>query len=289
MRRREPFLVEGTPLHLIAEYGLVLFGCLLVALSFNLFLAPNQVVSGGVTGISVLVQHATGINPAYTQWALNIPLFVLGAWLVGKQFGVKTAVGTFVVPLFVLLTSDVPSLTNNAMLAAIYGGIGIGLGVGIVLRGRGSTGGMDLAAQLIHRYTGIAFSAAMAMLDTVIILTAGAVFTPEKALYALIGLFATSKTIDVVQVGFGSSKVAYIISAKWEEMAEAVLHVLDRGLTKLKGAGGYTDNDHTVLMVVVNVREVAKLKVLVRTIDPEAFVLISSASEVLGEGFKRNG
>lgn len=289
MRRREPLIAEGTPLHLTMEYGMLLLGSLVVALSFNMLLSPNQVASGGVAGISVIVQHLAGITPAYTQWALNIPLFVAGLRLLGKQFGLKTAVGSFVLPLFVLLTADAPRLTDNVLLASIYGGMGLGLGVGIVFRGRASTGGMDLAAQMLHRYSGISLGVAMALLDGTIILVAGIVFSPEKALYALIGLFVTSKTIEAVQVGFGQSKVAYIISSRWEEIAASILQVLDRGLTRLHGSGGYTGDERTVLMVVVNVREVAKLKVLVRTVDPAAFVLIGSASEVLGEGFKRGG
>jgi uncharacterized membrane-anchored protein YitT (DUF2179 family) len=271
------------------EYGLLLLGSLLIAVSFNVFLSPNQVASGGVAGISIIVDDVLGIEPALTQWALNILLFIAGMRLLGKQFGLKTAVGTAVLPLFVLLTKGLPTLTHNMLLASIYGGILIGIGLGIVFRGRGSTGGLDLAAQIVHKYTGLSLGLSIAMLDGLVILTAGFVFSAEKALYALIGLYVTSKTINVVQLGFSYSKVAFIISREIESIQEAILHELDRGLTKLKGAGGYSGEDRTVLMVVVSQTEVIKLKELVKAHDPKAFVILSDTNEVLGEGFKLHG
>ncbi|MFC6231968.1 YitT family protein [Paenibacillus allorhizosphaerae] len=271
------------------EYLLLMSGSLIIALSFNLFLSPNQVASGGVTGISIIVNALTGIEPALTQWALNIPLFIVGAWLLGGQFGVKTAIGSLILPLMILLTRGVPALTDNILLASIYGGMLVGLGLGLVFRGRGSTGGLDLAAQIIHRYTGIALGLCVAMLDGAVIVTAGFVLSPEKALYALIGLFVTSKTINVVQIGFSFSKVAFIISREPEPIREAILFELDRGLTKLQAIGGYTGEERTVLMVVVGQTEVSRLKELVRRIDPKAFVILSDTNEVLGEGFNKSG
>lgn len=268
------------------EYVLLIIGSLIVAFSFNVFLLPNQVASGGVSGISIIVQSVTGIAPAITQWVLNIPLFIAGWLLLGRNFGIKTAIGTVILPFFVYLTQNIPPLTDNMLLAAIYGGMGVGLGIGIVFRGKGSTGGLDLAAQIVHKYTGISLGLCIAMLDGLVILTAGIVLSPEKALYALIGLFATSKTIDVVQMGLSYSKVAYIVSEKTEEITEGVLHELDRGLTKLNAAGGFTGNEKTVLMVVVSQTEVYKLKALVKEIDPGAFVILTDANEVLGKGFK---
>lgn len=271
------------------EYVLLILGSLVVALSFNMFLGPNQVASGGVTGISVIIEKLFGIEPAFTQWALNIPLFLLGTLLLGRQFGAKTLVGSIVLPLLVLLTKDLPSMTDNVLLASIYGGIGIGAGLGLVFRGRASTGGMDLAAQMLHRYTGISLGLCVALLDGLIILTAGVFLSPEKAMYALIGLFVTTKTINIVQLGLSYSKVAFIISEAEEEIREAILYELDRGLTKLQATGGYTGESKRVLMVVVSQTEVSRLKELVRRIDPGAFVILSDTNEVLGEGFKLTG
>ncbi|OPA75815.1 hypothetical protein BVG16_20105 [Paenibacillus selenitireducens] len=270
----------------VMEYTLVILGSFSIAVSFNLFLLAHQIASGGVSGISILVEHFTGIEPAYTQWAINIPLFILGIVLVGKDFGYKVLCGIFFLPLFILLTKSWPSPTDNPLLASIYGGLGIGLGLGLVYRGRGSTGGLDLVAQLINRFTGISYHLAVPMLDGIVILCAGIFLSPEKALYALIGLFVTSKTIDVIQVGFGFSKVAFIISNEADRLEEAILHDLDRGLTELQGKGGFTKEERKVLMVVVSQTEVSKLKVLVRSVDPSAFVIISDTKEVLGEGFK---
>ncbi|MBD2868424.1 YitT family protein [Paenibacillus arenilitoris] len=264
----------------------LIVGSVIVAISFNMFMVPNGIASGGVSGVSILVQRMFGVTPAITQWAINIPLFLAGLWLLGKRFALKTALGSIVLPLFVLLTDGWPSPTENPLLAAIYGGIGIGLGLGLVFRGGASTGGLDLAAQILHRYTGLPLSLAIVCFDGCVIAAAGIVISPEIALYALIGLFVTSKTIDFVQTGLQLSKVAFIISDQADAVAGAILNDLDRGLTKLDGHGGYTGAGRTVLMVVVGQNEVPKLKQLVRAIDPGAFVIISNTAEVLGQGFK---
>lgn len=289
MRRTQPNIRFGSPLHHAMEYGMLLAGCLTIALGFNFFLNPNQIASGGVAGISTIIQQLFGIEPAVMQWVLNIPLFILGMLLLGGQFGLKTAVASVTLPLFVLLTRDVGPLTTNALLATIYGGIAIGAGLGIVFRGRGSTGGLDSAAQLIHRWSGLGYGKAVAILDGAVILSAGIVFSPEKALYALIGLFVTTKTIDVVQLGFRYSKVAFIMTKEMEAIRDAILFELDRGLTLLDGRGGYTGEDRPTLMVVVSQTEVSRLKHIVKSADPNAFVILADANEVLGEGFKLHG
>ncbi|NOU95099.1 DUF2179 domain-containing protein [Paenibacillus sp. LMG 31456] len=269
-----------------SEYLLLLLGSLIIAISFNMFLNPNEIASGGITGISIIIRQVLGIEPAITQWALNIPLFLLGLRVLGGKFGAKAAVGSVFLPLLVLLTRGLPPLTDNLLLASIYGGILIGTGLGFVFRGKGSTGGLDLAAQLVHKFTGMSLGLAVAMLDGMVILTAGIVLSPEKALYALIGLFVTSKTINVVQIGFNYSKVAFIISEQTEAIRLVVLNELDRGLTMLQAKGGYTGEARMVLMVVVKQTEVSRLKELVKATDPGAFVILSDTNEVLGEGFK---
>ncbi|SFL89912.1 Uncharacterized membrane-anchored protein YitT, contains DUF161 and DUF2179 domains [Paenibacillus sp. 1_12] len=273
---------------IVVEYGLLLLGSMVIAAGFNMFLSPNQVASGGVSGISIIVQSVFGFEPAVTQWVLNVPLVILGTFLLGRHHGVKTVIGAFLLPLIILLTRHLPALTDNLLLASIYGGIMLGIGVGLVFRGKGSTGGLDLAAQIVHKYTGLSLGLAMAMLDGLVILTAGIVLSPEKALYALIGLFVTSKTINIVQIGLSYSKVAFIISDKSEEIRQQILLEIDRGLTQLQATGGYTGQDRTVLMVVVGQTEVNRLKELVQKTDPTAFVILSDTHEVLGEGFKFN-
>lgn len=284
-RKRPDHIMANPKFETVTSILLLLIGSFIIAVSFNIFLVPLGIASGGVSGLSILVKRMTDIPPAYTQWALNVPLFLVGWWLLGKRFALKTALGSFVLPFFVLLTSHWSPPTTNALLAAIYGGIGVGVGLGLVFRGRGSTGGLDLAAQLLHRYTGIRLGLAVACFDGLVIAAAGILIAPENALYALIGLFATSKTIDFVQTGLALSKVAFIVSDRPDDITEVILSDLDRGLTMLDGRGGYTKQQRTILMVVVGRGEVSKLKQLVRSADPHAFVIISDTAEVLGEGF----
>jgi uncharacterized membrane-anchored protein YitT (DUF2179 family) len=268
------------------SYLLLVIGSLITAVSFNMFLLPNGIASGGVTGISVIVDQYWAIPPAYTQWALNIPLFAAGLLAFGRGYGVKTAIGSILLPLFVLLSSHVESPTHDPLLSAIYGGLGVGLGIGLVFRGRASTGGLSIAAQILHRYTGMRLGLAVAAFDGLVILSAGVLISLENALYALIGLFVTTKVIDVVQTGLQTSKAAFIISNEPEKVAAAILHELDRGLTRLHGEGGYTGQSRPVLLAVVGQNEVMKLKALVQDADPNAFVIISNTAEVLGEGFQ---
>lgn len=271
----------------IGSYALLLVGSFIVAISFNLFLLPNQIASGGVAGISVILHARLNIPPAYSQWALNIPLFAIGVLVLGRRFGVKTLLGSVMLPLFILLTSNWTTPTHDPLLASIYGGLGVGLGLGLVFRGRASTGGLDVAAQVLHRLTGIRLGLALAAFDGLVIVSAGLLIAFENAMYALIGLFVTSKTIDVVQAGLQTSKAAFIVSNEPDRVSEAILHDLDRGLTRLHGQGGYTGRERPVLLAVVGQNEVAKLKAIVKKADPHAFVMISNTAEVLGEGFQQ--
>jgi uncharacterized membrane-anchored protein YitT (DUF2179 family) len=269
------------------EYIYVLIGSAIVAIAFNLFLLPNQIASGGVSGISTILYSLFGFEPAIVQWTFNIPLFIAGVVLLGKNFGVKTLVGTIFLPLVVFFTNDYEPWTNDPLLGALFGGIGVGLGLGFVFRGKASTGGTDLAAQIINKYTGLTLGTCVAIIDGLIVLSAAIVFDIERGLYALIALYVTTKTIDLVQIGLGRSKMAMIITNQQAEVRECILNKIDRGVTKLSAYGGYTDNERPILMCVVDQTEFTKLKQLVKTIDPSAFVIVMDASEVLGEGFKR--
>ncbi|MDQ0157113.1 YitT family protein [Robertmurraya andreesenii] len=269
------------------EYFYILLGSAIIALVFNVFLLPNRVASGGVSGISTITAAVFGWEPAYVQWAFNIPLFIAGVLLLGRQFGIKTLVGTVFLPFVVFLTKELDPWTHDPLLASLFGGIGIGLGLGIVFRGKASTGGTDLAAQIINKYTGLSLGTCVAIIDGLIVLTAAIVFDIERGLYALIGLYVTSKTIDLVQIGLGRSKMVMIITNKQSEVREGILNKIDRGVTKLSAYGGYTDYERPILMCVVDQTEFTKLKQLVKSIDPTAFVVVMDAAEVLGEGFKR--
>jgi len=281
--RKEPHPILAS----VLEYIYIIIGAAIIAVGFNIFLLPNEVASGGVSGISTILKGLFDWNPGYVQYAFNIPLFIAGVIFLGKQFGARSLVGTLTLPFFVLLTADWEPATLNPLLGALFGGISVGIGLGIVFRGRASTGGTDLAAQIIAKYTGFTLGTSVMLIDGLIVLSAAIVFDVEKGLYALIGLFVTTKTIDIIQLGFSQSKMVYIITNKQEEIRDAIYEEVNRGVTKLPAVGGYTDQERPILLVVVYQTEFTKLKQVVRTIDPAAFVIVSDAYEVLGEGFKR--
>jgi len=278
---------------LVMDYIYVLIGSAVVAIAFNVFLLPNKIASGGVSGISTIVHWTFGIEPSFVQWALNIPLFICGIIFLGSQFGylqyaLKTLVGTLFLPFVVFLTSGWDAATTNPLLGAIFGVMGVGLGLGIVFRGSASTGGTDLAAQIISKYTGLTLGASVILIDGTIVLVSAMTLSLESALYALIGMFLTAKTIDVVQLGFSQSKMALIISEKHELLRPKILKEIDRGVTRWEGYGGFTDDRRPVLLCVVSQREITRLKQLVKDVDPYAFVIVANAAEVLGEGFKNH-
>ncbi|MDM5321600.1 YitT family protein [Bacillus altitudinis] len=268
------------------NYLFILIGSAIVAIGFNTLLLPNQIAAGGVSGISTIMQ-SFGFEAAYVQWGLNIPLFIAGFYLLGGTFGVKTLVGSIFLPLMVFVTRHIAPVTHEALLAAIFGGVVIGIGIGIVFLGNGSTGGTALAAKIINKYTGLTLGTCLAMMDGLIVLAAMTVFGIEEGLYAVIGVFISSKTIDVVQAGFSHSKMAMIITGHENEVRQAVFDQIDRGVTKISAVGGYTDHDRPILMCVVGQSQFTKLKQVVKAIDASAFVIVMDAKEVLGEGFKR--
>ncbi|MFV5963289.1 YitT family protein [Bacillus sp. AK25] len=270
----------------VKNYVLILIGSAIVAVGFNTLLLPNQIAAGGVSGISTIMQ-SFGFEAAYVQWGLNIPLFIAGFYLLGGTFGVKTLVGSVFLPLMVFLTRHIAPVTHEALLAAIFGGVVIGIGIGLVFLGNGSTGGTALAAKIINKYTGLTLGTCLAMMDGLIVLAAMTVFGIEEGLYAVIGVFISSKTIDVVQAGFSHSKMAMIITGHEAEVRQAVFDQIDRGVTKISAVGGYTDHDRPILMCVVGQSQFTKLKQVVKAIDASAFVIVMDAKEVLGEGFKR--
>ena len=271
----------------LLEYIYVIVGAFIVAVGFSVFLLPNQVASGGVSGISTILNGLFGWNAGIVQYAFNIPLFIAGILVLGKNFGLKSFVGTIALPFFVIFMSDWEPWTLNPLLGAIFGGIFVGLGIGIVFKGNASTGGTDLLAQIITKYTGVTLGTSVLLIDGIIAISAAIAFDLEKGLYAIIGLYVTTKTIDIVQLGFSQSKMVYIITEKQDAIRDAIFTEINRGVTKIPAFGGYTGNEKPVLMCVVYQTEFTKLKQIIKIVDPQAFVIVSDAYEVLGEGFKR--
>ncbi|SFJ64417.1 YitT family protein [Thermoflavimicrobium dichotomicum] len=269
------------------EYLEVLAGSAIIALSFNLFLLPNEIAAGGISGLSTILYGVFGWKPSYVQWAFNLPLFFLGMVLLGKDFSLKTLVGTSFLPFIVYLTEGIAPATHNPLLGALFGGIGIGLGLGIVFRGKGSTGGTAIVGQIIHKYTGLSLGICMVIIDGLIVVLSAFVFSLEQALYAVVGIYISGKVIDIVQIGMSHSKMALIITNKEEDIRQVILNEIDRGVTRLSGVGGYTNDQRPILMCVLDQSELTKLKQVVKEVDPSAFVIISNSIEVLGEGFAK--
>jgi uncharacterized membrane-anchored protein YitT (DUF2179 family) len=273
----------------LIDYLGIGLGCFLTAAGLVLFLVPNKIAAGGVSGLATVVFHVFGLPVGMTMLALNIPMFFLGVRELGVSFGLKSFYGTVMLALIIdLMESRTGTVTQDPLLASIYGGIVVGAGLALVFRFGGTTGGTTLAAQLLYKRfrERISIGQSLLIVDFGVILLAGVAFNIELALYATISIFVTAKAIDVIQEGLGYTKACFIISNNAAEIADAVMNQLDRGGTMLKGHGIYTGKDRNILMSVVTRTELSKLKELVYRIDPKAFVIITDAHEALGEGFK---
>ncbi len=271
----------------IVTYALILFGVFITALALDWFLVPNKIAAGGVSGLATVIYHIFGLPVGATMLVINIPLFLIALRVLGRTFGVRSLVGSVALSVLVDALSHVlEPLTLDPLLASIYGGALAGVGMGLTIRHGGSTGGTDLAALVVNRLFHTSVGMSLLAIDAAVILLAGLVFNPELGLYALLSLFLTTKAIDLIQEGQVFAKAAYIISNSPEEISQAVLKELDRGVTGLKGIGKYTGAEREVLFVIVSRPEISILKEIVSRIDPKAFIVISDAHEVLGEGFR---
>jgi len=273
------------------DYAQIVVGSLLVAAGTNLFFVPNKVVSGGVTGIAIILHYLAGTPVGAVVLAFNVPLLWLG-WRFGggMRFFVRTAVSVAVLSLAIDLTASwLEPPTHDRLLVICYGGLLDGLGMGLVFRGRGTTGGTDVLARLAHRHLGVGIGQTLLAINVAIFAAAGFVFGAEAVMVALALAFVSARVLDTVQAGFSAARAALIISGRAPEVRAAVLERLGRGVTILHGEGGYTGEDRPVLYVVVAAHEVGRLKRLVSEVDSRAFVAITPAQEVLGEGFAAHG
>ncbi|MGM8214736.1 YitT family protein [Bacillaceae bacterium W0354] len=263
----------------------IIVGSFIVALAYNGFLLPNYVAAGGVSGISTILEAMFGFEPAYVIWAINIPILMIGFFIVGRASALRSVAGSLILPFFVFITRHIEPFSDQLLLAAIFGGIGVGVGLGIVYLGDASTGGTSLIAQMIHKLTNISLGTSLVLIDGLIVIAAIFVFSLEAGLFALICLYMTSKSINIVQTGFNQTKTTLIITSKHIEVQEAIYQQVDRGVTRITAQGGFTEEERPVLMCVVNQMEMGKLKRTVKQVDKEAFVIVMDSSEVLGRGF----
>jgi uncharacterized membrane-anchored protein YitT (DUF2179 family) len=256
-----------------------------MAISLNGLLIPNKIAAGGVSGLATVLYYLFRLPVSITIVVVNIPLFIAGVVYLGKKFGVKSLVGTYLLPALIAFTEWTPVFTEDLLLATIFGGVLMGVGLGIIFRAGGSTGGTALAGQLLNKFFGFTVGQSILIIDFLVIAFAGMVFNAELAMYALISVYVTGKVIDLTQQGFRVSKMAYIISNNPQEISEAILYKLNRGATSLKGKGVYTGEKRDILFCVVSQMEIAKLKEIVYEVDKKAFVVVSDVTEALGEGF----
>ena len=273
--------------HFIKNYVIIVCGTLIMALALNIFLIPNQIVTGGASGIGTILYYVTGINTGIWMLAVNIPLFVIGIRALGRNAMVKTAVATILLSLFTDLTANIYFEEFDPFLSSVYGGVMMGCGIGLVFLTSAATGGSDLAAkQLEKRINSLSAGKLLLIIDAAIILSSVFVFKNyTAALYGFLSLYVTGVFIDVITGGVNFAKAVYIISEKHEDIKNAVMLGMNRGLTMLSGRGGYTAKERPIVFCVITKGEIVKLKSIVKAADPNAFVIITDAKEVLGEGF----
>lgn len=269
-------------------YGIITFGAFLAALGISLFLAPVNVVAGGLSGIGILVHSFTGFPVGVLMLILNVPLFYLGYKVLGSGFFIRSFYGACVFSVLIDVLSLFPLITQNYMLCALFGGSFSGLGMGIIFLFGATTGGTDIAAQLLHKILPV-FDVGKWLLiaDGIIILSAGVVAkNAEACLYGVIAATTNGVLIDMMIQGANFAKVVYIISPKAEEIAQDAMQTLDRGATGLYCKKMYSKQDGLVLMCVIKKHEITKLEKIVLTHDPTAFIIFTGARSVSGEGFK---
>lgn len=274
----------------IKDYSLVILGALIQALSMRLFLVPGELVSGGISGLAQIINSFTGWPIGLMVFIGNAPLFVLGwRYLGGRRFALRTAVAVGLFSLFTdLLVIFIPAqgMTQDNVLNALFGGVLLGVGLGLVYLGQGTSGGSDILGRILNSKLGISISQAYLITDTLVVLGGGLTYTWEKALYGLIVIYVSGLAAEAVSEGSGIHRETIIISSQPNQVAERLMSTLERGVTILPGTGAYTGTERPVLYCVITRAEVNQLKTLVKEVDPKAFIVIGSAHEVLGEGFK---
>ena len=263
-------------------------GSTLFALGFALFLVPNNINTGGVSGLAMILRKLLGFGSvgALTM-AINIPLFLLGGAKIGKQFFWGSLIGMVVSSVMIDVFGYIPVSPSETMIGALYGGVLCGAGLGMVFVAGASTGGSDIMVRLLKKkYRNVPIGRISIMFDATVVLLTGLVFQDiSKALYSGIVVFVCGQVIDAVVYRFDYSRVALIISKEHEAVVKAIDRKLERGATYLHGAGSYTKQDMEVVLTVVRKGQLAELKELVMDVDPNAFVIVQEAHQVLGDGF----
>lgn len=281
LRRRK------TAMDWIKKYLVLIIGSLIYSAGLEIFLVPNNIIDGGIVGISIMASYLTGIPFGVYMLVLNLPFLYLGYKQIGKTFAISTIISIIALSIFSEFLEPVPQITQDYFLAAIFGGIIAGAGVGLVIRQGGSLDGTEITAIILDRKTSFSVGEVVMFFNLFILGAAGFVFGWDKAMYSLVTYFIISKMIDVVLKGLDESYAVMIVSDEYEEIADALMHRLGRGVTYLHGQGAYTGDDKQILYCVVTRLEVVKLKEIALEKDETAFVTINPVHDIVGGRFKK--
>lgn len=273
----------------IVNYLLITLGTALSGFSVSCFLAPNNIIAGGVSGTSILICNFVPLSIGVVSLLINVPVFILGVIKLGKLIGLATVYGTVMLSVFIDVFSYVGSLTGDMFLASIFGGAVSGAGFGLVLYAGATTGGVDILAKIIkNKHRHLRLGKIILAVDLIIISVSVVVFRNiEVGLYSVLSFLVTSYVIDFILEGFNFAKLAFVISDYSGEITSKINQRLDRGVTLLHGSGAYTGKAKEIIMCTIKNKEIPKLKDIIKESDEGAFLLITDAREVLGKGFSR--
>ncbi|WP_091838749.1 YitT family protein [Marininema halotolerans] len=264
----------------------ILIGSFIFSLGVNYFAIANKLAEGGFTGIALILYYLFQLPPGPVILALNIPLFLVGYKVFGKRTFLLTIYGTTMVSICLSLTQNWGEpIPNDPLLAALYTGVLVGGGLGIIFRVGGTTGGVDIIARLGNKYLGWSIGRTMFLFDLAVIGASYFFIGREKAMYTVVAVFIGARVVDFVVEGLDSRKAVTIISNSAVSISDKITTEMERGVTLLKGRGGYTGTDKEVLYIVISLPELSRMKQLVHNIDPDAFVVVHDVRDVLGEGF----
>lgn len=265
-----------------------ILGALIMAAGVSLFLLPNQLSSGGIAGVATIFYYLLNIPMGTVIIAINIPLFLFSMYKVGKMFFLKSTLGTVAMSIFIDLLDKIEPLTNDRFLACIYGGILLGLGTTLLLKAESSTGGSDLISYIAKKYKPTVRSGNIIVIIDIIIIALNVIFFKEIeiGLYSAIAIYIMGKIIDIFFEGINFTKLMIIVSNKSEEIAKQIDQKVARGSTGLYGKGMYTNENKLILMCAAYRKDVARIKIIAKEIDPKSFIVITNSREVVGQGFK---
>lgn len=265
----------------------IILGAIFMAVGIEVFLVPNTIMDGGIVGISIILSHLSGIKLGLFLFFLNVPFFYIGYKQIGKTFALSTILGITIMSIATNYLHHVPAFTEDMLLATVFGGIILGVGVGLVIRYGGCLDGTEVLAILLNKKLPFSVGEFIMFFNLFIFTWGGFVFGWDRAMYSVLAYAITFKTIDIVIEGVDQSKSAWIISEQFDEIGEAILARLGRGVTYLKGEGAYTGDDKKVIFCVITRLEEAKLKLIVEEVDPTAFLAVADIAEVRGGRFKK--